>query len=1058
MSRSSPNPSQNSLSSAAGDRIANKVPIFQPRAQAVQPEPNTQSPLFETRWLRWVLIGIGGLLLADVITSFTAEGFWFWEVGYVSLFWLRVLSQGTLALGVFALSLLMLWGNLRIAHQRQRDVAERSPDRGLRLRALLPLTLGFSFVTSLSLFYYVRVAINHWHPRLDLYGNVPQIPLRIQPEILWQLGQSILQHPAQLLALIGVTVALLVSPNVFLWVSSFLTSLGFALVLSENWIRILPAFRALPFEQTDPLLNLDLSFYIFYLPLLELLNFWLLGLFGLTFLAVALVYLLSNKSLSNGRFRGFGVTQLRHLYGLGAITMVAIALSNWLDRYELLFSAEGVTYGASFTDVWVRMPGAVALTLTALGAAAFLFSRLWNLPRRPLPQQEPVAEPQRLYPQRRLPGTLLPKPKNRHNIRALVVIALAYAGLTALLSYGLPLGVQSIIVQPNELELELPYLERTIAYSRNAFALDEIESSVFDPQTNLTLQDLEDNALTLDNVRLWDTRPLKEANRQLQRIRPYYEFPSADVDRYLLPTDEDGSLRSRQVLIALRELDYNSVPAEAQTWVNKHLIYTHGYGFTLSPVNVAAEGGLPDYFVEGIEQNVSDPRIREAIPIGNPRIYFGELSDTHVMTQTRVPELDYPSGSENVYHTYDGRGGIPIGAYWKRLLYAKHLRDWRMLFSADFTENTRILFRRNIVQRVQAIAPFLRFDTDPYPVVVDLGDWPETNTLRPPSEKEQSSSTNYLYWIMDAYTTSDRYPYSDPIDNDFNYIRNSVKVVIDAYNGSVWFFVANPDDPIIQTWSRLLPGMFQPLDDMPVPLLQHIRYPQDYYNVQAVELMTFHMTDPRVFYNREDQWRSPTEIYGDESRPLEPYYLIMKLPIGANEEFILFSPFAPAQRTNLIAWMAARSDDEDYGKILLYRFPKQELVFGIEQIEARINQDPVISQQISLWNRRGSQAIQGNLLIIPIEDSLLYVEPLYLQAEQNQIPSLARVIVAYGNRIVMAETLPDAIDAIFDPNTTPQNSPTIIRPLDDDDATGSFLDDPDLSLPTAPDTPPDDTP
>jgi len=1003
--------------------FARKVPAFDPQGTAPD-APQGDRPIRFTRpsWFRWLGLGLGLWVLADLVSSFVAEGFWYREVGYASLFWLRTGSQGGLAVSVFALSLGVLWGNLAIAHRRRTDVMERSPDRWLRLRALLPLTLGFSLITSLSLFYYARVAISHWHPRLNLDSGIPQIPLRIQPEILWQMGQSIIQNAGQSVALVVVAIALLIFPNSLLWVSSFLTSLGFALVLSENWLRILPALQPTAFEQSDPLLGINLSFYMFQLPVWELLNFWLLGLFGLTALAVALVYLLANQSLSNGRFRGFGLTQLQHLYGLGGWMMLAIALSNWIDRYELLFSGEGVTYGASFTDVWVRIPVTLGMAIAALGISITFFVKAGRLSRRPRAsaQTQPLAQPK-----------IKPSP----SIRALVWVLLGYSGLAALLGYGLPVAVQNIIVQPNELELEMPYLERTIASSRNAFALDAIQSSVFEPTTTLTRADIEANALTIDNIRLWDTRPLRDANRELQRIRPYYEFPGADVDRYLLPSDRDGSLRSRQVLIALRELDYNSVPAEAQTWVNQHLIYTHGYGFTLSPVNVAAEGGLPEYFVEGIEQNVSDPRIREAIPIGKPRIYFGELTNTHVMTQTRVPELDYPSGSENVYHNYEGWGGIPIGTYWKRLLYANYLRDWRMLFSADFTTDTRLMFRRNIVQRVRAIAPFLRFDSDPYPVVVNLGDWPTTHNRQASQADAPAGGSNYLYWMLDAYTTSDRYPYSDPINGDFNYIRNSVKVVIDAYNGAVWFFIADPTDPLIQTWDRLLPGMFQSFDEMPAPLRQHVRYPQDYYDVQAVELMTYHMTDPQVFYNREDQWRSPTEIYGDEQQPLEPYYLIMKLPIGSDEEFLLFSPFAPAQRTNLIAWMAARADQENYGKILLYRFPKQELVFGIEQIEARINQDPIISQQISLWNRRGSQAIQGNLLVIPIEESLLYVEPLYLQAEQNSIPSLARVIVAYGNQIVMAESLSQAIDAIFKTTdaATP-NTPAIVRPLEENGA------------------------
>lgn len=998
---------------------SSKAPAFDNRRDrppaSIQPDSRWQQ---RDRLLFLIPIGLGLVFLLDRLTLLLAESFWFQQNGYGQVFWLRIMTQGTVGLVVFAMSLAVLWGNLAIAHRRRQDVAERATDRGLRLRGLLPLTLGFSLIVSLSLFYYGQIAVNHWHPRLELMGEVPHLPVRVQPAVFWELVQSVVQQPWQVIAVVGLAIALLLYPSIFLWGSSLLTSLGFALVLSENWLRILPALRSVPFNETDPVLNANFGFYIFQLPAWELLNFWLLGLLFLTALAVAMVYMLSNNSLSDGRFLGFGKTQLHHLYTLSGLTLLTIATSNWLDRYELLFSPSGVNYGASFTDVKVRLPAATCLAIiAALLGLLFLFHA--QRIRLTWAESSTVQGSHRSKNVARSPFW--------RGMRTLVGLWLGYLGVMAIANYLLPLAIQRIVVQPNELTLEFPFLERTIALTRQAFGLDQIESAVFDPQTNLTQADLQDNLLTIENIRLWDTRPLLETNRQLQRIRPYYEFPSADVDRYMLPSDQEG-LRSRQVLIASRELDYNSVPADAQTWVNEHLIFTHGYGFTLSPVNTAAEGGLPAYFVEGVEQNVSDPRIRDVIPTDNPRIYFGEVTNTYVMAPTRVLELDYPSGSDNVYNTYDGRAGVPIGSYWRRLLYAKHLRDWRMLFSADITPQTRILFRRNIAERVRAIAPFLRYDSDPYPVVVDLGDWPTQNSPQPLRD-DSETSPSHLYWVMDAYTTSDRFPYSDPLGNDFNYIRNSVKVVVDAYNGAVWFFIADANDPIIQTWNRWLPGMFKPLDAMPTPLLQHIRYPQDYYNAQANQLMVYHMTDPQVFYNREDQWRSPNEIYAAEEQPVEPYYLIMKLPIGSNEEFLLFSPFAPAQRTNLIAWMSARSDNPNYGKILLYRFPKQQLIFGTEQIEARINQDPIISQQISLWNRRGSQAIQGNLLIIPIEESLLYVEPLYLQAEQNQIPTLVRVIVAYGNQIVMAETLQQALDAVF---TSPSGeTPAIVRPLEE---------------------------
>ncbi|NJO72183.1 MAG: COG1615 family transporter, partial [Oscillatoriales cyanobacterium RM1_1_9] len=412
------------------------------------------------------------------------------------------------------------------------------------------------------------------------------------------------------------------------------------------------------------------------------------------------------------------------------------------------------------------------------------------------------------------------------------------------------------------------------------------------------------------------------------------------------------------------------------------------------------------------------PRVRDSIPIGRPRIYYGELTDTNVMTSTRVQELDYPLGNDNVYNVYDGAGGIVMGQGWKRFLFANRLRNWQMVFTRNFSPETKLLFRRNIMERVKTIAPFLQYDSDPYLVSANAN-LDQAGTT--------ASQETYLYWILDAYTTSDRYPYSDPGKTGVNYIRNSVKVVVDAYNGSIKFYYLEiPEvDPIITSWRAVFPELFQSIETMPESLRVHIRYPVDLFKVQADRLLVYHMDDPRVFYNREDQWRIPREIYGTESQAVEPYYLIIKLPGAPEEEFIILQPFTPTSRINLIAWLAARSDGEQYGKLLLYRFPKQRLVFGPEQIEALINQKPEISEQISLWNRQGSRAVQGNLLVIPIENSLLYVEPIYLEATENSLPTLARVVVAYNDRIVMRASLQEALRDVFqvEPTTIPVVAP-----------------------------------
>ncbi len=1067
-------------------------------------------------YCRWLVVVIGLVLVINLSIGLVAEGIWFGGGGYLNIFRIRLQAQSGLGLLGFGVSVVFLAANLAIAHRMAwsksdlHGIAPSLPGR-MGLVGLLPLTLVLSLILGTMVIYHGQMAVSHWHPNLSVYNANAPVPINFRLISIWQILQMVQMQAWPIGVLLAAAIAVLIYPRVLLGAIALLMSLGFGLVLSQQWPKLMLFLAPTVYEKTDPLFNRDIGFYLFRLPIWELLEFWLVGLSVFALVAVSLVYLLSGNSLSQGQFPGFSSGQQRHLHGLMGNTMLAIAFSYWLERYGLLYSSRGVTYGASYTNVNAQLPVYTFLSLAALGIGLFLLGRavVWrdrvSMPRlangKPQPslsslsnqalsnqtistrslnrqatngQAKPdpntilpdsLAARGRLQPSsivRKIPSGRQGDPTNpmlertsrssamlrqqgvgnasgawqrqidyrtdasldsravAPDPKPTVILLVLYLISAAIANLILPLAVQRLIVQPNELERERPYLQNTIALTRDAFNLDDIEVETFNPQNNLTYADLQDNSLTVNNIRLWDTRPLLETNRQLQRIRLYYEFPDADIDRYTMQS-ADGTTEQRQVLISARELDYNAVPEEAQTWVNQHLIYTHGYGFTMSPVNTVGAGGLPDYFIRGIEHITSDERIRESIPIGQPRIYYGELTDNYIMTRTRVRELDFPSGSDNVYNTYDGRGGVAIGAYWQRLLFAKHLGDWRMLLTQDFTPDTALLFRRNIVDRVKAIAPFLRYDSDPYLVTADVG-----------VSRNRGSSSNYLYWMIDAYTTSDHYPYSDPADNDFNYIRNSVKVIIDAYHGTVEFYIADASDPIIQSWSRIFPSMFHPLSDMPDPLRQHIRYPQDFYQVQSNQLMTYHMTDPQVFYNREDKWREPSEIYADEEQQVEPYYLLMRLPEQADGEFILLRPYTPIQRRNLIAWLAARSDGQRYGSMLLYNFPKQELVYGPEQIEARINQDPVISQQISLWNRQGSRAVQGNLLVIPLDQSLLYIEPLYLEASQNKLPTLVRVIAAYENRIAMAPTLDEAIRAVFqDENVTTPAPSTILRPVEE---------------------------
>lgn len=1017
-----------------------------------------------------LFLGLVGVWLAlDVVSYLVAESFWFQQVGYFSELWLRLQTRFWLWVVALGGSLGYLLVNLQLAHRLKYPHISVDADLDkmpggviapieatrvvtpasfkasssqtisktqLGLSWLLALVLALALVAGIVLIHYGQVFVTYWQSNGSILGIAPVRPLRLQPEVIWLLFQQFSSLTWQPLVLAGITLTLIVAPAC-LWAFSILLSLDFSFIISNNWAKVLQFFHATSFGSQEPLFHLDISFYVFILPILELLEFWLGGLFLFGLISVSLVYLLSGNSVSEGRFPGFSPAQQRHIHVLAGCWLFTIAASYFLNCFRLLYSTRGIAYGAGYTDTHAQLPSYILLGLFALFVAGYLLYQALILPPRPSPPQS-----------RRFPFS---KP---------VTLALvSYPVIVIVAALFIPIFVQRLVVQPNELVRERPYIQYNINFTRKAFDLANIEVETFDPEGQLSYDDIQANDLTINNIRLWDKRPLLETNRQLQQIRLYYKFPDADIDRYTLKKEQQrsgitndrnnnqtqpntaelanetnnsiplnqpaGTTEKQQVLLAARELDYNAVPPQAQTWINEHLIYTHGYGYTMSPVNTVGPSGLPYYFVRDIgfgseSLRTSSPEIRASIPINNPRIYYGELTNTYVMAPTKVAELDYPSGDENVYNRYDGRGGVSIGNIWRRLLFAKYLKNWQMIFTQNFTPETKVLFRRSIKERVQAIAPFLQYDSDPYLVVARANLEQQTDSQTPDS---------YLYWILDAYTSSDRYPYSDPGGYPFNYIRNSVKVVIDAYNGSVAFYIADPDDPLIQSWNKVFPQQFKLLSEMPVTLRSHIRYPIDLFDIQSEQLLNYHMIDPQVFYNREDQWQVPREIYGTETQQVQPYYLIMRLPTAKSAEFIILHPFTPTSRNNLIAWLAGRSDGENYGKLLLYQFPKQRLVYGPEQIEARINQDPAISQQISLWNRQGSRAIQGNLLVIPIEQSLLYVEPLYLEAEQTSLPTLVRVIVAYENQIAMAETLEQALDVIFRGEET--TTPVILSPGDE---------------------------
>ncbi len=569
--------------------------------------------------------------------------------------------------------------------------------------------------------------------------------------------------------------------------------------------------------------------------------------------------------------------------------------------------------------------------------------------------------------------------RTRRLARNVVVAAIAYFLVSTVAGGLIPAAVQKFIVGPNELAKETPQLEHHISTTRTAWGLDNVSVRDLSGEATLTLQDIRNNSGTIENVRLWDRDPLLQTFRQLQEIRTYYDFNSVDDDRYWI----DGEYR--QVLLSPRELNTASLPT--RNFINERLTYTHGMGLTLSPVNQVSVEGLPVLFVKDLP-----PVSTVSLKVTRPQLYFGELSNDYAFANTGQPEFDFPLGDSSAFTTYAGSGGIEISSFLKRLLLSARFRSMDVLLTEYITRDSRVLYYRNIRERAAKALPFLLWDSDPYMVITEAGE---------------------LKWILDAYTATGRYPYSQPASDGTNYMRNSVKVVIDAYHGDVKAYVVDAGDPIVRTYQSMFPGVFVPLDQMPPDLRAHIRYPEDLFRIQAALYTTFHMGEPDIFYSREDQWQIPVSARGDASRDPFLRHIVMKLPGETTEEYIIMTPFTPRQKDNLAAWMVARNDGENYGELVVYRFPRQSLVFGPSQIVNRMNQDTEISRQISLWDQRGSEVIRGSLLVIPIEESLIFVQAIYLRAEGGRIPELKRVIVAYQNRVVMEETLDQSLARLF---------------------------------------------
>ena len=733
-----------------------------------------------------------------------------------------------------------------------------------------------------------------------------------------------------------------------------LLALPVAAMEAGNWGIFLQFLYQVPYGAEDPLYSKDIGFYLFSLPAYILIKNWMLLAVVLSALFAATIYWMRGDIEYDIQHRSMSPAAIAHGSALFGLLLAVKAWSYWLDRYLLLYGDNGVVVGASFTDIYVGLPGLWLMVGISIAAALIAWA---NLRVRTF----------------RLPAV------------AIVLVGIG----TFVLSGVAPALFRQLYVKPSELQLEKPYIERNIALTRQAYNLDQIAARPFAAEQKLTFKTLEANKATIENIRLWDWLPLSDTYAQLQEIRTYYKFHDLDVDRYWL----DGSYQS--VMLSARELRPSLLPPNAQTWVNRHLLFTHGNGAVMSPVTRKSTEGLPLFYLRDIPP-VADggPKIRE------PRVYFGEESDSYVIVRASTPEFDYPKGKDNVYAAYDGSGGISIGAMASRMLFSYYFKDPNLLLSSYITTDSRIMIRRNIKELVRTVAPFLSLDHDPYLVI----------------------SNERMFWLQDAYTTSSYFPYAQPAYGlDLNYIRNSVKIVVDAFNGSVDFYLIDPGDPIAATYRRIFPALFKPFAAMPPDLQKHIRYPEDLFLIQARLFQTYHMDAAEVFYNREDLWQFPRQPGGDGISVMTPYYIIMRLPGEPQAEFFLMVPMVPSRRDNMIAWLAARCDAPDYGKLVVYEFPKEKLVYGPFQIEARINQTTEISQQLTLWNQMGSRVIRGaNLLVIPIENSILYVSPLYLRAEHGHLPELKRVIAAYGEHVVMKESLEEALSALFaEPGAAP---------------------------------------
>jgi uncharacterized protein len=743
------------------------------------------------------------------------------------------------------------------------------------------------------------------------------------------------------------------------WVVSILVGLIYGFQLKDEWRQFALYGHQPATTIHDPIFGKSLGFYLFSLPLYEALSSWLMGVtFIILVAALAYSLLALPQTVLKPSVRWSSGAAFRAVCCALALFLLVLSWRTYLSRFPFLWEDHATFSGVTYTDANYTLPALLFVSIALIVAAIILLVNAFAARRFSL---------------------LL--------IALAIPLAVYVVGVILVPSY-----VQSFIVKPNELERETPYISHNIEWTRRGFGLDQIESREFDPEPSTAAIDINNNRETLENIRLWDWRALQDTLRQIQAIRTYYDFPDVDVDRYVV----SGS--TRQMMTAPREINDEKLPLQSRNWINERLIYTHGYGITMNTANGFTPEGLPQFMLSNMPVQSTAPEIK----VTRPEIYFGELTNRYVYVNTRQQEFDYPQGDTNATTEYQGTGGIRVGGWGRRMLLAWGLGDLSKLpFSDDVTSDSRVLMRRTIREIVNGVAPFLIYDRDPYIVV---------------------SNDGRLFWMIDAYTESSYFPYSthhNVADNSINYIRNSVKTVIDAYNGTVHFYVFDNQDPLLAAYRGIFPGLFRDASEMPADLHAHVRYPETLFRAQGEVYGLYHTHNPKVFFQREDVWSVAQHVtLNNEGKQqpaaIDPYFVLMQLPGEQQKnEFVLILPFTPASRNNMIGWMAGRSDGENYGKLVGYNFPSSRLIDGPTQIEARIDQNAQLSSQFTLWDKQGSRVIRGHLLVIPIGRSLLFVEPIYLQAERSPMPELRLVVMATQDKLVHGQTFAEAMSNLF---------------------------------------------